>query len=126
VSVRFLADENIDVDIVQGLHSRESAIDVLDVKSAGMRGTKDLALLEIAAEQGRILITYDRNTMTQYFYERSQRGNRPQACSSSPKGQAVSAARSNGCYLSGVRLNQRSGAIGSSMCLAAKINRWTG
>jgi hypothetical protein len=34
VTVRFLADENIDVDIVQGLRSREPAIDILDVKSA--------------------------------------------------------------------------------------------
>jgi hypothetical protein len=37
VSFRFLADENIDSDIVQGLRSREPAIDVLDVKTAGLR-----------------------------------------------------------------------------------------
>jgi len=70
VTVRFLADENIDVHIIQGVWVREPAIDILDVKRAGLRGTKDPALLELAAEQGRILITHDRNTMTQHFRER--------------------------------------------------------
>jgi hypothetical protein len=35
---RFLADENIDPDILQGLRAREPAIDILDVKSAGLSG----------------------------------------------------------------------------------------
>jgi hypothetical protein len=74
VTVRFLADEDIDVDIIQGLRSREPAIDILDVKSAGLRRTKDPALLEIAAEQDRILITYDRNTMPRHFRERMAAG----------------------------------------------------
>jgi predicted nuclease of predicted toxin-antitoxin system len=64
-----LADENIDSDIVQGLRSREPAIDILDVKTAGLRRASDPDLLEIAAEQGRILITYDRNTITRHFYD---------------------------------------------------------
>jgi hypothetical protein len=39
-----------------------------------LRGTKDPTLLEIAAEQGRILITHDRNTMTGHFLERLTSG----------------------------------------------------
>jgi hypothetical protein len=39
VTVRFLADENLDTDIIQGLRAREPAIDILDVKTAGLRGT---------------------------------------------------------------------------------------
>jgi hypothetical protein len=74
VTVRFLADENIDFDIVHAVRSREPAIDILDVKNAGLEGTKDPALLEIAAEQGRILISYDRNTMTSRFWERIAAG----------------------------------------------------
>ena len=70
MTVRYLADEDIDVDIVQGLRSREPAIDILDVKSAGLRGTKDPALLTLAAEQDRILVSHDRNTMTRHFFER--------------------------------------------------------
>jgi hypothetical protein len=69
VTVRFLADESLRASIVRGLLSREPAIDILDVKTAGLRGTKDPALLEIAAEQNRILITQDRSTMTACFRE---------------------------------------------------------
>jgi hypothetical protein len=74
VTVRFLADEDLRDSIIQGLRSREPALDILDVKSAGLRGTKDPALLEIAAEQGRIPITQDRNTMTAHFWERLAAG----------------------------------------------------
>ena len=69
MTVRFLGDEDIDVDIIQGLRSREPAIDILDVKTAGLRGMKDSVLLQVAAEQDRILITHDRNTMPWHFYE---------------------------------------------------------
>ena len=74
MTVRFLADEDLDVAIIRGLRSREPTIDILDVKSAGLRGTKDPALLKIADEQGRILVTHDRNTMTAHFYERIAAG----------------------------------------------------
>ena len=70
MTVRFLADEDLDAAIIRGVRSREPSMDILDVKSSGLRGTKDPALLEIAAEQGRILITHDRNTMPQHFWER--------------------------------------------------------
>ena len=74
MTVRFLADEDLRASIIQGLRSREPAIDILDVKSAGLRGAMDRELLKLAAEQGRILITHDRNTMTQYFTERLAAG----------------------------------------------------
>ena len=74
MSVRFLADEDLDADIVEGLRSREPAIDILDIKSTGFRGTKDPALLELAARQDRILITYDRRTMTRHVRERHAAG----------------------------------------------------
>ena len=44
------------------------------MKSAGLRGTKDPTLLELAAEQDRILISHDRNTMTRRFYDRLPAG----------------------------------------------------
>jgi hypothetical protein len=34
VTVRFLADENLDTVIIMGLRAREPAIDILDVKTA--------------------------------------------------------------------------------------------
>jgi len=74
VTVRFLADEDLHVGIIDGLRSREPAIDVLDAKTAGVRGEKDTVLLDLAARQDRILITHDRNTMTRFFMERGASG----------------------------------------------------
>lgn len=74
MTVRFLADEDLHGGLVEGLLSRGPAIDVLDVKSAGLRGMTDPALLELAAQQGRILITHDRGTMLRYFKDRLQAG----------------------------------------------------
>jgi hypothetical protein len=55
VTVRFLADENY-APIMDGLRSREPTIDILDVKTAGLRGTKDPALLdEIAGRDRRVV-----------------------------------------------------------------------
>jgi Domain of unknown function (DUF5615) len=56
------------------LRSREPAIDILDVKTAGLRGMADADLLELAAQQGRILITHDRRTMTRHFRQRLAAG----------------------------------------------------
>ena len=72
--VRFLADENLDVDIIRGLRAREPAIDILDVKAAGLRGTGDSDLLELASQQDRVLITYDRSTMTRHCRDRLHAG----------------------------------------------------
>lgn len=71
---RFLADEDIDSNILHGLRSWEPAVDILDVKNASLRGMADPALLELAAQQDRILITHDRHTMTRHFLERIAAG----------------------------------------------------
>jgi hypothetical protein len=74
VSIRFLADEDLRAEIVQGVRSREPGIDILDVKTAGLRGAKDPVLLEFAAQQGRITISHDSETMIQHFWERVDAG----------------------------------------------------
>jgi hypothetical protein len=88
VTVRFLLDEDIGAAIADGLRRHEWSIDVLDVKAAGLRGTKDVALLELAFVHGRILVTHDRTTMVRHFCERIAAGHDssglcifPQACS---------------------------------------------
>ncbi len=72
--VRFLADEDRDSDIIAALRSSEPSIDILDVKKEGLRGAKDSVLLDIAEEQGRIVISHDRRTMTRHFRERMSKG----------------------------------------------------
>jgi hypothetical protein len=74
VSVRFLADDDLDADLIEGLLSREPAADILDVKNAGLRGTKDSVLPALAAQQDRIPITHDRRTMTRHVRERRAAG----------------------------------------------------
>lgn len=74
MTVRFLADEDLAAGIIQGLRSREAAVDILDVKNADLRRIGDPALLELAAQQDRIPITHDRNTMTRHFRERLRDG----------------------------------------------------
>ena len=70
MTVRFLADEDLDSDIIEGLRSREPAIDILNAKKTSLRGTKDPDLLEFAAQQERILISHDRRTMIHHFRDR--------------------------------------------------------
>src|ERR1039458_6281759 len=60
--VLFRSDEDLHADIISGLCSREPSVDVLDIKNSGLRGSKDPVLLDLAAEQYRILITHDRRT----------------------------------------------------------------
>jgi hypothetical protein len=74
VTVRFLADEDLDSDIIEGLRSRELTVDILDSKQFGYRGAEDPVLLELAPQQEQILISHDRSTMTRYFRERLAAG----------------------------------------------------
>jgi hypothetical protein len=110
VTVRFLADEDLDSDIIDGLRLREPAIDVLDVKEAGLRATKDLALLELAAPQDRIVISHDWRTMTRYFGERLAAGESNPVCSLCPNAER-SPRLSNRFYWCGPHRRRRSGAM---------------
>ena len=74
MTVCFLVDEDIAAGIIQSLRTRESTIDIFDVKAEGLRGMKDEELLELAAQQDRILISHDRQTMTRAFHERLRNG----------------------------------------------------
>jgi predicted nuclease of predicted toxin-antitoxin system len=56
LSIRFLADEDVDANLRRGLQTREPAIDILDVDTAGLRPTADPELLDLAAQQDRIVI----------------------------------------------------------------------
>lgn len=53
---RFLADQNIDPDLVLGLRRRVDDIDILRVQDVGLRTVEDPEILQWAADEGRILI----------------------------------------------------------------------
>ena len=68
--LRFLADENFNADIVRGLLRRDPGLDLLRVQDVELSGVDDPTVLAWAAQRGRVLLTHDVATMTQYAYQR--------------------------------------------------------
>jgi hypothetical protein len=67
--VRFLADASLRQAIVTGCVRREPAIDFLSAHTAKLHGVGDCEVLDIAAVQGRILVSQDFRTMPTHFAE---------------------------------------------------------
>jgi len=74
VTPRFLADENIDQDIVLGLRRRVKHVDIVRVQEVGLRTLDDPAVLQWAADHGRVLITRDIRTMPTFAHQRVAAG----------------------------------------------------
>lgn len=69
-----VADENFNNDIVRGLLRKKPDLDIVRVQEVGLRGADDPAILEWAANEGRVVLTHDAATMTYYAYERVKIG----------------------------------------------------
>jgi hypothetical protein len=69
VPVRFLADANLDQDIVAGILRREPDVDFELPQGVIPEGMADPEVLAVAASLGRILVTHDVRTMPQHFGE---------------------------------------------------------
>jgi hypothetical protein len=67
--VRFLADANLDQDIVAGVLRREPEVDFELPQGVLPDGMKDPEVLSVAAALGRILVTHDVRTMPGHFRE---------------------------------------------------------
>jgi Domain of unknown function (DUF5615) len=67
MKVSFLADVNVDERILSGVLRAEPSIDFRAAAEADLHGLPDLKVLEIAAEEGRVLVTHDRKTMPYAF-----------------------------------------------------------
>ncbi|MEW5857295.1 MAG: DUF5615 family PIN-like protein [Cyanobacteriota bacterium] len=72
--LRFVADENFNNNIVRGLLRRQPHLDIVRVQDVGLSGVDDPTVLEWAAQEGRILLTHDVATITQFAYERVAAG----------------------------------------------------
>ncbi len=72
--LRFLIDENFDQRILRGLRLRLPQLDYVIVQQIGMGGHDDPAILDWAANEGRIIITHDVNTITRHTDERVKQG----------------------------------------------------
>ena len=68
--VRWLADENFNNDILRAILRRQPSIDIVRAQDVGLSGVGDPDLLQWAADEGRIVLTHDVTTLTDYAYER--------------------------------------------------------
>jgi hypothetical protein len=61
--VRFQADADLDGRIIRGLRRTAPEIDIRTATYAGLSGLRDADVLQIAAGDGRVLVSQDRRTM---------------------------------------------------------------
>ncbi len=73
--VRFQADANLDMTIVRGLRRIQPSIDFQSAEEASLRGVSDPVVLELAAREGRILVSHDKTTIPTHFILFLQQGN---------------------------------------------------
>lgn len=71
--IRFLADEDLDNDILRGLVRRVPGADVTRAQDL-FSGTPDQAVLAWCAKEGRVLISHDVQTMRKHAYARIDAG----------------------------------------------------
>ncbi|CUS04382.2 conserved protein of unknown function [Candidatus Promineifilum breve] len=74
--IAFLADEDFNNRIVRGLLRRQPDIDIVRVQDIELAGAPDAAILEWAAQNGRVLLTHDVSTLTHFAQERMRAGER--------------------------------------------------
>lgn len=74
MTVRFLADENIDPDVVLGLQRRIDGVDIVRVQDVGLRTLDDPTILQWAADQGRVLVSHDLRTIPGFAHDRITAG----------------------------------------------------
>jgi predicted nuclease of predicted toxin-antitoxin system len=72
--LRLLADENFNGRILRALRRQIPDLDVVRTQDTSLYGTDDQTLLRIAAEEGRVLLTHDVETLVGYAWERVRSG----------------------------------------------------
>lgn len=72
--IRLLADENFDNRILRGLRRANARVDIVRVQDTALYQADDPRVLEWAAQEGRITLTHDVNTMPKYAYARASAG----------------------------------------------------
>lgn len=72
--IRFLTDENFNGKIVRGLRRGRPDMDILRVQDTTIYQSDDPHVLEFAAQEGRILLTHDIETMVGFANDRLAAG----------------------------------------------------
>ncbi|MBZ5620396.1 MAG: DUF5615 family PIN-like protein [Acidobacteriia bacterium] len=74
---RFLADADLRAGIVRGIRLRNAEIDFQVPQEVLPGRTPDSRVLAFAAEQGRVIVSHDVNTMPRHFWEFSRERTSP-------------------------------------------------
>jgi hypothetical protein len=72
--LRLLADENFNGRILRALLRRIPDLDVVRAQDTALYGADDPTLLQFAADEKRILLTHDVETLVGYAWERVRAG----------------------------------------------------
>ncbi len=74
MTLRFLADNDLNEHIVMGVLRTEPAIEFVRARDVGMDHKADSDVLVYAAQHGFIVVSHDVNTMTKAAYDILDRG----------------------------------------------------
>lgn len=69
MKIKLQADADLRAPIVSGIKRREPMIDFKTANEAQLEGASDLEVLAKAADEGRMLVSHDVNTMPEHFTE---------------------------------------------------------
>lgn len=69
MKVTFLADADLNNDVVTGVVRRIPEVDFRSAVTASLRRLTDMEVLAVAASEGRIVVSHDRKTMPRAFAE---------------------------------------------------------
>lgn len=72
--LRIFVDQDFDHDILRGLRLRLPELDAITALQAGLDRKSDPDILAWAAQQNRVIVTHDRNTMPGHAYHRVRNG----------------------------------------------------
>lgn len=67
MKIRFQADADFNMEIVDGLTRKAPEIDFQTADEASFSGSNDLEVLRTASMENRILVSHDRKTMPKHF-----------------------------------------------------------
>ena len=68
--MRFAADENLDGRILEGIRRRVPGVDIVRIQDTEMYGASDPVMLEWVAQENRILLSRDVQTLIDDAYRR--------------------------------------------------------
>ena len=72
--LRLLADENFNGRILRALRRNVPDLDVVRAQDTPLYGTDDQTLLQFAADENRIVLTHDVETLVGYAWDRVRSG----------------------------------------------------